>query len=228
MKPRIIGIILARTDSSRLPRKVLQNIQGIPLIGYVIERAKAIQGLDCVVLATTDRTIDDSLAAYAHKQNISVYRGHTHDVAYRVLQCAKTYQSDYFVRINGDSPFLDPELIHQGIEHCQQQVEIVTNLIERTYPYGISVEIIRTKSYERTYNQLDNQEDREHVTLYLYRNIEQFTVHSMVLIPPYTGKAHLVVDTLEDMKRFKQVVGYLGKDICTIGFQEVVDVYHKL
>lgn len=229
MSPTIIGVILARTDSARLPGKVLQHVHGIPLIGYVIERAKAIQGLAHVVLATTDRSVDDSLADYAHKQNIAVYRGDTQDVAFRTLQCAKIYQSDYFIRLNGDSPFLDLALISEGIAYCQrQQVDIVTNLIGRTYPYGISVEIIRTAFYEQIYHQIESQEDREHVTRYLYQNSEQFAMHALTLSPPYTGNARLVVDTPDDIRKFEQAVHYLGQDVYTSGFQTIVDIYQKL
>jgi spore coat polysaccharide biosynthesis protein SpsF len=229
MSPVIIGIILARIDSSRLPGKVMHSVQDTPLIGYVIERAKAIPGLSNIVLATTNRSIDDPLATYAQAQNIAVYRGSTQNVAFRVLQCAKIHQCDYFVRLNGDSPFLDPELIGEGITYCfQKRVDMITNLVGRTYPYGVSVEIIRTATFEQTYYQLENQEEREHVTPYFYRNLEQFAVHTLTLSPPYKGKERLVVDTFDDMKKFEQVVQHLGKKVFNIKFQEAVKLYQTL
>ena len=61
-RPTVVGIILARLDSTRLPGKALRQVKGVPLIGYIIARAKRIPDLEVLVLATTERPLDDSLA----------------------------------------------------------------------------------------------------------------------------------------------------------------------
>ena len=84
-----------------MERKALLEVGGKSLIGYVIDRAKRIKGLSHLVLATINRTIDDPLCEYATSQAISIFRGDLNDVALRVLNCAKMFNADYFVRLNG-------------------------------------------------------------------------------------------------------------------------------
>jgi spore coat polysaccharide biosynthesis protein SpsF (cytidylyltransferase family) len=134
---KFIGIISARLGSKRLPNKAMREVNGVPLIGYVIFRAKRIKGLDNIVLATTHRYSDKPLVKYALTQNISIYQGEVNDVANRFLNCAKMFDSDYMVRMNGDSPFIDPTLITRGIRNCHNnKIEAITDLIGHTFPYG--------------------------------------------------------------------------------------------
>ncbi len=229
MSPVITGIILARIDSTRLPGKVLRQVHGIPLIDYVIRRAKHINKMDKLFLATTNRSIDDPLAEHAHLQGITVYRGDVDNVALRVLKCARAFHCDYFVRLNGDSPFLDPDLITQGITYCYNtSVDMVTNLIGRTFPYGIAVEIIRTYAFEQAYNKMSQQHEREHVTRYLYDHQEEFTVQSMTSAYPELRSAHLVVDNEDDLEVFDCMVGKLGTNVYTADYREVASLYMKM
>ncbi|MFV0423088.1 cytidylyltransferase domain-containing protein [Oleidesulfovibrio sp.] len=109
---RRVGIILlARLDSSRLPRKALRMAQGKEMLGYVVERARLVEGISEIVLATTDREVDDELEEFAAKYDLSLFRGSAEDVAGRVAACARWRGWDAFVRINGDSPFIDPHTI---------------------------------------------------------------------------------------------------------------------
>jgi spore coat polysaccharide biosynthesis protein SpsF len=226
MQPVTVGIILARSDSRRLTRKVLQPLRGIPLMSYVLQRAQHISGLSSLVLATTDRPIDDDLADYVQRQGVAVYRGDADDVARRTLDCARAYDADYFVRLNGDSPFLDPALIDDGIRSCQEhQVDLVTNLIGRTFPYGISVEIIRTAAFAQAYAQMSRQDEREHVTLYLYNHPERFAIHTLTAPDPKWSHARLVVDTPEDVHRCERVLARLGDDALRANYQQVAALY---
>jgi spore coat polysaccharide biosynthesis protein SpsF len=210
----IIGIIFGRMDSERLPGKMLLRANGVPLIGYVIERAKRIMGVQSIVLATTGRPTDDELAEYARTQGIEVFRGDSEKVLYRGLKCAQQYGAIYFVRLNGDSPFLDYHLIGQSLGCLQlAQPDLVSNLIGRTFPYGISVEIIRTETLRRLLmtEQLDYQ-DQEHVTRYFYRNRWKFSIHRISSRYPELSGARLTVDTEDDFTAFCQIISELGDD----------------
>lgn len=223
-----MGIIAARTDSTRLPAKVLAQINGLPLIGYVIKRANRISDLKGLVLATTDRIVDDQLAEYAAFHGLSVYRGELDDVALRLLNCAKKYEADYFLRLNGDSPFLDPELIKEGIGYCKDgQADIITNLIDRTFPYGISVEIVKTIAFERAYKNM-SFEQREHVTQYLYENPDQFVFRTLRSSYPELSQARLVVDTEKDMELFKRIAEHLGDSILDLGYRQAAELFIKI
>ena len=141
---RHIAIVLARLDSSRLPHKALRKVHGTPLIGYALERARQIRSLAQVVLATTERGVDDPLAAYAQSAGVAVFRGATDNVAQRCVDCATLHGADYFVRLNADSPFPDPALIEEGLRALDAdpppdlaiEIEISRSVLDRIALYA--------------------------------------------------------------------------------------------
>ena len=197
---RIIAIIAARMDSNRFPGKMTHDLRGDPLLGFVIERAKNVKNVEIILVATSSRPIDDPIAQIAHSYGASVYRGDMviDNVALRFLNCAKNYHASYFVRINGDSPCVDAKLIEKGISYCQEDYDIITNIPSRTFPYGISLEIIKTSILETVYP-LFSQYDREHITSYFYRNHTCFSIKEIVNTLSIRAIKKFAVDTLEDL-----------------------------
>jgi len=102
---KIGGLIFSRFDSTRLPGKALLEINGREMLGRVIDRAKKIPGLDGIVVATTDREVDDTIAEFASKENVGCFRGSLDDVAFRAFKACESFGFSKFVRICGDRPF---------------------------------------------------------------------------------------------------------------------------
>lgn len=200
---KVIGIIVGRMDSSRFPGKMIQPLCDRPLITFIIDRVKMISSLDCLVVATTDRTIDDIIVEYSEKCGVDIFRGSTQDVASRFLDCATKYNSDYFVRFNGDSPCVDIDLINIGIDLCSKGYDIITNIPSRTFSYGISLEIIKTKTFRRIYPLMDVS-DREHVTSYFYKNLSDFSMFEVLNQGNQHSDFRFTVDTPEDLERLNQ------------------------
>ena len=228
-QPTVLGIVVARLDSSRLPGKALIAVRGRPLIDYVIERARAVHGFTDLVLATTDRAIDAPLCEYAAANNVPVFRGDYQNIARRMLDCATQRGSDYFLRLNGDSPFLDPALVDRGIRLALVTgADFVTNLIGRTFPYGISVEVINTCCYSALYPRLTSHDDREHMTRYLYLHMDEFRVQHFESDTPELAHARLVVDTEPDLARFKNLAHLLGDGIAAVDYERVARLWMEL
>jgi spore coat polysaccharide biosynthesis protein SpsF len=226
---KIIGIIIARLDSSRLPGKALRVIDDRPLIAFAIERAKRISKIDSVVIATSAREVDKPLVRVAQSYGIDYYQGDLKDVAGRVLGCASANNSDYFVRLNADSPFIDYNLIDKGISICLKAgADFCSNIIQRTFPYGIAVEIVKTPVYKKCYLNMVSGEDKEHVTRYLYRNLDLLDYREIHLNNDRYSNARLVVDTKEDFELFKRMVDALGVKVLDAGYDEVGDLYFSL
>lgn len=222
---KITGIIQARLDSKRLPGKVMKEVNGMPVLGYVISRAKRTKGLHNIVLATTYRKSDEPLIKYALKQNLFVHQGKVNDVAHRFLSCAERFRSDYLVRINADSPFIDPDLISKGIKYCyNSKVDLVTNIIGRTFPYGISVEIISTGALKNSYKFMKKNE-REHVTLYFYNHSKSFNIITMTSRFKKIRKANMVIDEEYDLKIFKNVIKKLGNNALNMPYKKIAKIY---
>lgn len=217
---KIIGIVFARMASKRLPRKALLVAKGKPLIAYALEKALKIQGLTQVVLATSTCRDDDELVEYAQSRGFEVFRGSSDNVALRALDCAKAFAADAFIRINGDSPYLDPQLISSGLSHFDQELDMVSNLIERTFPYGVAVEIIKTASFEQSYPNF-NVSEREHITQYFYRHPQQFRFHSITQTGLNLQNLRQVVDTPEDFERFLKVLELAPEMILEGDYQRI-------
>ena len=147
---KVPAIIFSRMGSSRLPGKALRHIAGEPLIKRVIDRVSKVKNLSTIVVATSNSKTDDRLTQYIQSLNIEVFRGATHDVLNRAVSCASYLGVDKFVRINGDSPLIDPELLEKGIEMwTDPSLDLISNVFPRTYPVGMSVEIIKTDSLKK-------------------------------------------------------------------------------
>jgi len=195
-------VVFARLDSSRLPGKALLPIAGKLLIDRVISRSLKTPGSPSVVVATSDRPTDDPLAHHVESQGVSVFRGAAQDVAGRALACAEACGLERFVRISGDSPFIASDVIAACLTQSREGgADLVTNVFPRGYPVGVSVEAITTAAMRRIVDEIEDPEDREHVTRYAYRESGRFRIEN--LAPPdgrYAGVS-LAVDTPRDHQR---------------------------
>lgn len=115
MPPRTVAIIQARMSSSRLPGKVLLDINGRPMLAHVIQRTRRAETLDQVLVATTNDPSDDALADFCLDNQIPIFRGSLYDVLDRYYQAAKTSQAQVIVRITADCPLIDPEVIDKVV-----------------------------------------------------------------------------------------------------------------
>ena len=134
-------IIFSRFDSSRLPGKALVDISGRPLIGRVLDRCRLVSGFDKLLVATSDRAVDDPIAEFAYKENVALFRGDCNDVLGRAVGACQQYEVDTMVRICGDRPFLDPHLVSELLSiHAHSNFDLVTTMCPRTYPPGLTTE----------------------------------------------------------------------------------------
>ncbi len=204
--PKIGGVILARMDSRRLPGKVLVDIHGRSLLSYVAERVRRAP-LASVIIATSSRAIDDPITTAAAALDIAVYRGSTEDVATRMLEAARNQRFDWFVRINADSPFFDPNLIAQGVECVvARELDFVTNLLPRTFPYGVALELVRTEIFAELIERDKRLEAREHPMMAVYGQLNTITWENIAdpSAEPNgeTTKVRMTIDTPEDLTAF--------------------------
>jgi len=201
-----IGILIqARMSSRRLPGKVLKPLAGKPVLGHVVDRCKRVEGADLVAVVTSVEPSDDPVAAFAEDAGVALFRGSLDDVAARFIGAAAALETDAFVRVNADSPLLDPALLARGIAMFRGGgADLVSNVARRTFPTGLSVEVVDRARYQTAYGGMD-AEEREHVTLHYYRNPEQFRIASFES-ERELGDRTLSVDTPEDFERIERIV----------------------
>jgi spore coat polysaccharide biosynthesis protein SpsF len=200
-------VIFSRMDSERLPGKAMIDISGRSLLGRVIDRAKHIKNVERIIVATSTRSIDDSITFFAESEGVDVFRGDVNDVAGRAVSACKAFGIDKFARICGDRPFFDPELVSRLLQiHNESNVDVVTTMFPRTYPPGLTTEIISTNALEFAISRTTKSEDREHVTNFFYRKPGLFKIQNVDAPKNINFEGvHLVVDNNYDLLRARWI-----------------------
>jgi len=220
---RIGAVVQARMSSSRLPGKVLAPVAGRPLLALLLERLERCDGLDAVVVATSDDPSDDVLAAWCAAEGVDVHRGPLDDVAARVLGAARARDLEGLVRISGDSPLIDPALVGRAAAGLAAGgADLVSNVVPpRTYPSGQSVEALRAGALAAATALMVQPGDREHVTPALYRHPERFRIVALRADPPCAGH-RLVVDTADDLAALRALVARMRRPQAEHGLDELL------
>jgi spore coat polysaccharide biosynthesis protein SpsF len=193
-------VIQARMSSSRFPEKVLSPLCGMPMLMWTINYCRQIN-LPLFVLTSTDES-DDQLIGMLEKNYVSYYRGSLDNVVSRYLSFMEEHQVKKVVRISGDSPLINPDVIFQVIAQDQElaDADLTTNVFPRSFPKGQSVEVIPRKSLELLRNRSLSESDIEHVTPYFYANYKEFKINNLHNTKDLSS-INLSVDTKEDLLR---------------------------
>lgn len=209
-------IIAARYDSSRLPGKMLLPIGPRPLLGCVVDRVRRVSGGHPIVIATSARETDNPIAEFARSEGLDVYRGAHDDVAGRMLACAQERGFAQFARICGDRPFLDPGLIETLLERLiVDGLDLATNNAKKTFPTGMTTEVISTDALRRALSRTVEPQDREHVTGYFYSHPENFRIFNLEAPDDTWTDVNLALDTADDLARARWMANRLEKPAFT-------------
>lgn len=204
-----LAVVQARMSSRRLPGKVLAPLHGRPMILRQLERLAQCERIDALVVATSTDPSDDALAAALAAEGVEVRRGPLDDVAERFALVVREFQPETLIRLTADCPLTDPEVVDRVIaEHVASGDDYSSNVITRTYPQGLDVECVRVAAFERLLSGPLTPEEREHVTLGIYRRPDEFSLHSV------TQEADLslhrwTVDRPDDLEFVRAVYDHL-------------------
>ena len=221
-------IIFARLDSQRLPKKAMLKLDGRPLLGRVIDRCRFNNSNLPIIIATTDRNVDNDIVSFSKKENIKVFRGSYKNVALRAINCCEYFNLDGFIRVCGDRVFLPHELITQSIEiYKKYTVDLVTNVINPTYPKGCTTEIIRLNALKYAYNVGFNSYEKEHITSFFYTNINKFNVTSIPNSLENYQSHNLSLDTFEDYQKFNGIMRSFDGKIEETLLHEIIQLSKK-
>ena len=206
----IATVVSARMGSTRLPGKALLDLGGGPIIQFLLERIRDTKLGGPVVLATTERSDDDVLAARVSTMGIPVFRGADMDVANRYLSVARKLGVSWIVRITGDCPFVDS----QSLDYCLSQWNAEPNVDMYTtkgiFPVGIDYEVISVDTLATAWP-LMTVEEKEHLTLRFYRTELGFQIKQFLPPTSWQRKSDaFTVDTLEDYQKAVAMVEVMG------------------
>lgn len=208
--------------SSRLPGKVLMELDGKPALQILTERLSCSKYIDEIIIATTVNPGDDKIAEFGKENNIPVFRGSEEDVLGRVVGAVESVNGDIIVEITGDCPLMDPEVIDNVLDAYfdnYPDYDYVTNIgyvkgHVREIPLGMDVRVFTYKDLKFINEITDDPEDREHVSLYFFRTGKDKYKLYNVSIPDKWKRDYnprLCLDTKEDFEVLKIVYESLSK-----------------
>lgn len=231
----VVCIVQARMGSERLPGKVIKPILNKPMILYTLERLNKSKYIDKIILATSNKNIEKPLVSIVKNAGFEVFCGDEADVLNRYKETSDMYSADVIIRITGDCPLIDWTIVDNVISHfIMYNYDYVRLDVPDSFVRGFDVEVFSKDALDRVYECTKDLEDmyREHVTLYMYRNPEEFNIGYVKGDSFYTKDYRLCVDTKEDFKLVsnifehfkdefvpaKQVIKYLdnNKDVAAI------------
>lgn len=173
---KTLAILQARASSTRLPNKVLAPILGQPMLARQIERLRRSNLIDRLVVATSEDAGDDALAQLCREASVAVYRGSLNDVLARFVGAYNACgPAQHIVRLTGDCPLIDPQVINRVIDlHLTSGADYTSNVLPPTFPDGLDVEAFRAELLQRANNEARLPSEREHVTPWIHQHPEGF------------------------------------------------------
>jgi spore coat polysaccharide biosynthesis protein SpsF len=227
LKPRVVASVEARMRSSRLPGKMLSDIEGRPALLRLVDRLRQATTLDAIVVATTVNAADDALAHTVENAGIRCYRGSEEDVLNRVVEAHRMMGTELVVQVTGDCTLIDPGVLDLGVTtFLGNDVDVVANVVQPSYPQGIDVQVFPFAALVEIEATIDDPAVREHVSLYFYEHPERYRILHLAAPERYRApQLRLQLDYLEDQTLIREIYRRLGPKFGdAFGTPEILDL----
>jgi spore coat polysaccharide biosynthesis protein SpsF len=222
----IVLIVQARVGSTRLPGKALRTILGKPMLGRQLERLKGAKRVDAFVVATTDRPEDDAIAVIAKSAGFEVFRGSERDVLDRFYKAAKKIKADVVVRVTGDCPLHDPDLVDMVVGRFLDSGANYAKTPDN-YPEGLDTEVFSFAALEAAWKEGALPSEREHVTPFIRNRPERFKVDAWRDGDFDHSACHWSVDTERDFTFIEAIYQELYKEGTMFHMKDVLGLLER-
>ena len=221
---KVVAIVQARLGSTRLPGKVLKPVGTRSLIGVLLERLSKSKEIAEVLVATSATAINAPLEEHVRSLGFGCFRGDESDVLDRYFQAATASGADVVVRVTGDCPLIDPDLVDEVVRRFKAtNADYTSNTSPPTFPDGLDTEVFTYAALERAAREATEPYDREHVTPYLRRS-EGFA-RSVFPGDDDFSSLRWTVDELADYEVVRRVFDHFAPDI-HFGWRQVLELQH--
>ena len=217
MVSKTILITQARTGSTRLPGKVLKEINGKSLLQIHLNRLKKCKSVSEIIVATTTNSEDDILFNLVLKWGYNASRGSETDVLDRCYEAVKEKKADWIVRVTSDCPLIDPALVDNVIDFVQSnKKDYGSNTFIENFPDGQDIEVFKFSALEYAWQSAKLQSQREHVTPFIRNNsdLKGGNLFSAINYPCDFdfSKIRMTVDECVDFELISILIRDLGID----------------
>lgn len=209
---KVLGVIVARLNSSRLPGKHLLDLSGQPLIARIFERLEKIPEFDRIVLATTYDDYNRPLVKWANNTNkeVFVYQGDVNDVVGRVDELVEEIKPEIVVYFCGDSPLVEPATVSRMIkgllDHPEADYVSLKPCPENLATIHVGFSLYRYSTWRRMVTESKTHKEREHVGLSKKRFVDTLNTIEVKDDPVFCrSQHHISVDTPSDYRFMSEV-----------------------
>jgi glutamate-1-semialdehyde 2,1-aminomutase len=222
---KVLALVQARMGSARLPNKVMREVGGIPLIELLLTRLSQSKTINQIVVATSIDAKNLPLVNHVSSLGYQSFQGSEQDVLERFYFAAQQFVGDIIIRITGDCPLIDPQLVDEAIQKFQESgVDYLCNANPPTFPDGLDIEVFSFSSLERAYYEANAPSDREHVTPYIRESGHFSTVN--VASEADFSNLRWTVDEDQDLEVVRFVVEHFAPNRL-FSWKDVLQMYES-
>lgn len=225
--------IPARLDSKRLPEKHLLQINGKPILKYLIERLQTSKKIRNIIVCTTNSPTDEPLVNFLEHESIMYFRGSENDILDRFLKTATKYDTDIIVDVEGDDFFTDPLYVDKIVSEMQNtDVDFITGNSSAEsfdsnsgFPHGLVPMGIRTKALKKICQlKITNNTETGYKEFFMIPNLfkcKYLFPESKITFPE---NLRLTIDYKEDFELAKKIISELGNDF---NFSKLLELFQQ-
>lgn len=217
---KVIGILQARMNSTRLPGKVLMDLNGEPVLWQGYKRLLKCEELSQVVVSIGEEN-HGPIEEFCEYRGMAYEIGPEADLIERHFSAASTRGADAIVRVTADEPLIDPSLVDNSVRFFKghwPRYEYVHNWDPecephgRTWPDGMDHEVISMRFLGEL--SLTKECPREDYNTWVIKRKTHYKTYFMRLVGGNYGQHRLTLDTQEDHDKLTSVLKKAGND-CT-------------
>jgi spore coat polysaccharide biosynthesis protein SpsF len=212
-------LITARLKSTRLPRKIMLELNNKPVIWHMIDRLKRSNVLDRVILCTSTNPQDKPLVDIAVSENIDYFLGSEEDVILRLYEAARKFKLDYALNVPADCPLVSLEYIEKAAgKYRETSADLITcyKLPIGLYLWGLKIEAMRRVC------EIKKSGETEVWGKY-FTDTGLFNVIDLDVPPEYIRPDYrLTLDYPEDFEFFKKIFEYFGENISRTSTLDII------
>jgi len=218
-------LITARLKSTRLPRKLLREVQGKPILCHMLDRLKLARSVEQIVICTSPLEEDRPLVELARQNGVSSFRGEPEDVLLRLLGAAREFGFDYVLNITADCPLVDPVYADNIVEaYHRTGADLIRtfDLPHGAFSYGIRPEALQ---------KITEIKDSEHTEVWgrYFTDTDLFDVYDLPIENPLHRQPGLrmTLDYPEDLRFFEAIFDELYREGEVFSLDDVLELLER-
>lgn len=199
----------------------------ISVIEHLVKQVKGSRRIDDLILATSDKENDNALAVHAEEIGLKVFRGNEDKIISRLLGAAEMCGAEIVVRLLGDCPLTDPQIIDEFVARIEEDpaLDMVTNQYPHSYPDGYDVSVIRIAALRRACAMMEAGVP-EHLSI-MWKAENNFKFVNVEAERDYFKDYRMTLDYEKDLEAIRDVVTALGGERKILYLKDVLDYLEK-